>query len=179
MTRHQLMNLRPHPRALRRRHLLRRGSRGSDAGSGAALDATVQDISGGLGLGQSQFARRRGSVLAQSTRGPAASSIFQSGIGLDMAQTAVLGDSQGSVAGAGRVSAIAEEDMAADGGVSSALGGSYVDGDRRARASVVQSRQEQDEEAELEDGGVLGMLAQIYGTGVNVKGRGRGPPRAI
>lgn len=31
----------------------------------------------------------------------------------------------------------------------------------------------------LEDGGVLGLLAQIYGMGVNLKGRGRGPPRAI
>ena len=36
-----------------------------------------------------------------------------------------------------------------------------------------------EEDEALEDGGVLGLLAQIYGTGVNLKGRGRGPPKAI
>ncbi|KAH9952059.1 APG9-domain-containing protein [Amylocystis lapponica] len=183
-----------HPVGLGRRRLFRRGSRGSDAGSAAAMDATVQlpdatdkarEYERALRQSQSQFGRRRGSVLAQSTRGPgpSSSSIFHSGVGgMDMAQTAVLGDSQGSVmvgAEKAAVSAIAEEDLAADGGVESALGGSYVNGDRRARVSASQSQQEQDEEAELEDGGVLGLLAQIYGTGVNVKGRGRGPPRAI
>ena len=97
-----------------------------------------------------------------------------------MAQTAVLGDSQGSVMPAGGHvvdSVIPEEDLAADGGVGSTLGESYVDG-RRPRPSIGQSQQEDDED-ELEDGGVLGLLAQIYGTGANFKGRGRGPPRAL
>ena len=54
-----------------------------------------------------------------------------------------------------------------------------VDGGRRGNADAgMQSIQEEDEDG-LEDGGVLGLLAQIYGTGANLKGRGRGPPRAI
>ncbi|CAL1705532.1 unnamed protein product [Somion occarium] len=135
-------------------------------------------------LKASQMARRRGggSVLMQSTRlGPSASSIFQSNAGL--AQTAVLGDSQGSTFPQqqlphGQESVIPEEDLMSDGGVGSTLGESYVDGRRpQAGASVGQSQREEDEE--LEDGGVIGLLAQIYGTGVNLKGRGRGPPRAI
>ena len=65
-----------------------------------------------------------------------------------------------------------------DDGVASPLGESYVDGRPRG-PSVSQSQQEEDEV--LEDGGVLGLLAQIYGTsaGLNLKGRGRGAPRAI
>lgn len=129
----------------------------------------------------SQSARRR---LGQSRLGgPSSSSIFQSGVGLGMAQTAVLGDSHGSAGPPGpeltiQASTIPEEDLAEDGGVGSMLGESYVDGRRpKGTRSVSQSQQEEDEE--LEDGGVLGLLAQIYGTGVNLKGRGRGPPRAI
>lgn len=136
------------------------------------------------------------------------SSIFQSTMGLGMAQTAILGDSQGSntlshlpksspsssspptKGGVGtkeminlQESTIPEEDLAADGGVGSMLGESYVDG-RRAQMGVSSSsssrrEREGDEDEELEDGGVLGLLAQIYGTGVDLKGRGRGPPRAI
>lgn len=128
----------------------------------------------------SQTARRR---LGQSRLGgPSSSSIFQSSAGLGMAQTAILGDSHGSTGppipeGNLQTSTIPEEDLAADGGVGSMLGESYVDGRKPKGPTVAQSQQEEDEE--LEDGGVLGLLAQIYGTGVNLKGRGRGPPRAI
>ena len=132
-------------------------------------------------LQASQTARRR---MGQSRLGgPSSSSIFQSGIGLGVAQTAVLGDSHGSTGpplqpeNNLQTSTIPEEDLAEDGGVGSMLGESYVDGRRQKGPSVSQSQQEEDEE--LEDGGVLGLLAQIYGTGVNLKGRGRGPPRAI
>ncbi|KAI8989804.1 APG9-domain-containing protein [Trametes punicea] len=142
-------------------------------------------------LRQSQYVRRRaGASIAGSMLHPAqlarADSMMQSTVGptTAMAQTAVLGDSQGSVvppsaAGGGNVaeSVIPEEDLAADGGVGSMLGESYVDG-RRPRPPEGQSQQDEEEE-ELEDGGVLGLLAQIYGTGANLKGRGRGPPRAI
>ncbi|KAI0077122.1 APG9-domain-containing protein [Panus rudis PR-1116 ss-1] len=144
-------------------------------------------------LKASQTARQRigRSVMQQSTRfapsGPSASSIFQSQLGV--AQTAVLGDSQSSTALSPpgqlpqtpkpSVDAIPEEDLAADGGVGSTLGESYVDGRRPqpGTQSVGQSQREEDED--LEDGGVLGLLAQIYGTGVDLKGRGRGPARAI
>ena len=142
-------------------------------------------------LRASQSVRRRGpgasmlgSVLHPAQLGGVGQSMLQSHVGgTAMAQTAVLGDSQGSVMPNARAggnlteSAIPEEDLAADGGVGSTLGESYVDG-RRPRASITQSQRE-DDEAELEDGGVLGLLAQIYGTGANLTGRGRGPPRAI
>ena len=130
-----------------------------------------------------QGRRRAGGLLAFVTLVFVLSSIFQSGVGLGMAQTAVLGDSHGSTGPPPpetniQASTIPEEDLAEDGGVGSMLGESYVDGRRpKGARSISQSQQEEDEE--LEDGGVLGLLAQIYGTGVNLKGRGRGPPRAI
>ncbi|KAH9930780.1 autophagy protein Apg9-domain-containing protein [Fomitopsis serialis] len=189
-----------HPIGLGRRRLLRRPS---DTGAPAlgqlqesqgGLDATLQDPR------QSVMARRRGggSTLLQSTRGPGfgslavgggavtgASTIFQSAAGLDMAQTVALGDSQGSImplppsarATQGTVKdTIPEEEFAEDGGVGSGLGESYVDTRRRTSSSQVR---EEEEEEDMADGGVLGLLAQIYGAGADVKGRGRGPPRAI
>lgn len=197
-----------HPVGLGRRRLLRRPSDGG--GGGGGRPAFGQDSSGTLNttaqvdptLRQSQVqgVRRRGSALMQSTRGFGAgqlgmtsiaggdtgvSTIFQSAAGMDMARTAVLGDSQGSVmpgaagAGAGAASVIPEEELAADGGVGSMLGESYVDGRRPGAGLAGPTQSQLDAEEELEDGGVLGLLAQIYGTGANVKGRGRGPPRAI
>jgi autophagy-related protein 9 len=61
-----------------------------------------------------------------------------------------------------------EEDISADGGVGSSLGESYVDGGRQAVARDAEA----EEEDGLEDGGVLGLLAQIYG-------RREGPARVI
>lgn len=184
-----------HPIGLGRRRFLQR----TPHFGGPEMDGTVQLQA--PGPGQSQLRRRgmgasmAGSVLhpaqlgqygglGQSVR-PGADSMLQSTAGGGaMAQTAVLGDSQGSIMplpAGGKVlaeSVIPEEDLAADGGVGSELGESYVDG-RRARASTVGQSQQEDEDDMLEDGGVLGLLAQIYGTGANLKGRGRGPPRAI
>lgn len=84
---------------------------------------------------------------------------------MSTAQTAVLGDSQGSVVPAdtgrtsGAESGIPPEDLEPDGGVGSGLGESYVDGAKRQR---VFDGEEEDEEG-LRDGGVLSLLAQIYG----------------
>ena len=201
-----------HPVGLGRRRLLQRGApqiSPAPSASQAEMDSTVHMHAPGAGLADkareydralraSQSVRRRGpgasmfgSVLHPAQLGQGVrpgDSLMQSTMGNPaMAQTAVLGDSQGSVmpgagAGAGHAgnvaeSVIPEEDLADDGGVGSTLGESYVDG-RRPRPGVGQSQQEEEEE-ELEDGGVLGLLAQIYGTGANFKGRGRGPPRAI
>ena len=174
---------------LGRRRLYRRSS---DTTSG--MDSTIHEMDHKMDLNErasqydrallaSQTARRRSGGLGHSgLGGPSASSIFQSTTRLGVAQTAVLGDSHGSIGpplpeASLQTSAIPEEDLAEDGGVGSALGESYVDGRRPKGPYVSQSQQEEDEE--LEDGGVLGLLAQIYGTGVNLKGRGRGPPRAI
>jgi autophagy-related protein 9 len=169
---------------LGRRRLMRRPSSGMESTVHEAdhnVDSSEKASQYDRALLASQNARRR---LGQSRLGgPSSSSIFQSGVGLGMAQTAVLGDSHGSAGplvqeSTIQASTIPEEDLVEDGGVGSMLGESYVDGRRpKGTRSVSQSQQEEDEE--LEDGGVLGLLAQIYGTGVNLKGRGRGPPRAI
>ena len=178
---------------LGRRRLLRRSGE-----YGPVMESTIfhpeRKVDSTETLRQSQLSRRaRGNVLAQSRLGAAApespTSIFQSNVGLGMAQTAVLGDSNGSVAPPVpqsptpratnvQTSTIPEEDLGEDGGVVSALGGSYVDGLPKG-PSVSQSQQEEDEA--LEDGGVLGLLAQIYGTSAGLttkggRGMGRGAP---
>lgn len=191
-----------HPLGLGRRRLFQQQQRGFDvANSNSTMQSTVHLDSGrkadindraneyDRALKASQMARRRNigaSALMQSRLGPgpSASSIFQSNAGLNfnMAQTAVLGDSQGSTmpqplhSQQPSESVIPEEDLVSDGGVVSALGESYVDG-KRPQVGVSQSQREEDEE--LEDGGVLGLLAQIYGTGVDLKGKGGGPGRRI
>ncbi|KAH0583667.1 hypothetical protein H2248_009280 [Termitomyces sp. 'cryptogamus'] len=104
-------------------------------------------------LRQSQLAavaRRRGSVLGVSGE----ESVFDE----RTAQTAVLGDSHGSVRVDVHVegeSVAPSEEIELDDG----LGGeSYADGAKRTRAFG-----EGEEEEDVRDGGVLGLLAQIYG----------------
>ncbi|KAF8261690.1 autophagy protein Apg9-domain-containing protein [Lactarius quietus] len=108
-------------------------------------------------------------MLGQSTTMP--TSVYQSG----MAQSIALGDSDGSIALAqlqphtqGHTTAATipsgsgELAVDSEGDVRSALGESYVDGARRhARGGVARSMQEEEEELGA-DGGVLGLLAQIY-----------------
>ncbi|RDB21088.1 Autophagy-related protein 9 [Hypsizygus marmoreus] len=122
-------------------------------------------------LRQSQFmatSRRRGvggSVMSASAlgAGPSESSVFGR---FSTAQTAVLGDSQGSIQvdatarASGTEHSITPEDLEPDGGVGSGLGESYVDGAKRSRPYG--DIDEEDEDG-LQDGGVLGLLAQIYG----------------
>ncbi|KAF8965233.1 autophagy protein Apg9-domain-containing protein [Flammula alnicola] len=118
--------------------------------------------------------RRRpgGSIMGMSTLMAAAGPSTGASVYGDVATaaSAVLGDSQGSVQlGAaaassgvaknkGGGSAVLREDMVADGGVGSGLGESYVDGAKRFGGG-----REEEEEEGMEDGGVLGLLAQIYG----------------
>lgn len=141
------------------------------AGETKAMEGSLMDKAQEYdrALRQSQFvasARRRGvgmngSVLAGSTQGPSASSVFG---GFSTAQSAVLGDSQGSVrlentaraTGAESEGNTPMEELELDGGV----GGSYVDGGKRSRPD---GDGEEEEEDGMEDGGVLGLLAQIYG----------------
>lgn len=97
-----------------------------------------------------------GGVAGSTTWQSATSSLGGQGIG--MAQTAVLGDSQGSVLPPPALAPIQDEDR----GVDSALGDSYVDGNG---TKPYESQQESiNDDEELEDGGVLGLLAQIYAT---------------
>ncbi|KAI0318827.1 autophagy protein Apg9-domain-containing protein [Amylostereum chailletii] len=129
-------------------------------------------------LGASSMMIGQGQGLTSGGGGMQNSAMFQSA----MAQTAVLGDSDGSLAAGGgsRVGASSEEialdDRAPDGGVGSGLGGSYVDGAKRARR-LAPGQSMQEEEEELADGGVLGMLAQIYSG--PAKGRAAGPTRVL
>jgi autophagy-related protein 9 len=103
--------------------------------------------------------------------GISASSVFG---GPALAQTVALGDSHGSIAvgmvpppkptTASEVKPIDTVDIALDGGVDSRLGDSYVDGTgRSAIASRVEG--EGDIEDSIQDGGVMGLLTQIYGAG--------------
>ncbi len=132
--------------------------------------AAVRRRSGaGLGFGAAS------TMLGQST-----GTVYQSG----MAQSVALGDSDGSVAladpqqqqqqqqqssasapmpipsGSGELVADSEGD------VRSALGESYVDGAKRHARGVAGGarsiQEEEDEEGLGADGGVLGLLAQIY-----------------
>lgn len=121
-------------------------------------------------LRQSQHAalRRRlqlgGGNIVAGGGGIASSTMWQSAIGsnsaMGMAQTAVLGDSQGSIAPL--PPPIRDEDKNLDGGVGSGLGDSYVDGDTQGKKPYESQEEGINDEEELEDGGVLGLLAQIY-----------------
>lgn len=118
--------------------------------------------------------RRRGpgsSFVGPSTLtpGPSASSVFD---GLSTAQTTVLGDSQGSIrmtttSHSAKRSSIPPEDVAEDGSLGSGLGGSYVDGAKQVKP--YRDAGDEDEDG-LEDGGVLSLLAQIYGRTDGPKG---------
>lgn len=69
---------------------------------------------------------------------------------------------------------IAPEDLANDGGVGSELGESYVDGKvSRARTSSQPTASQERAADRVEDGGMLGLFAQIYDT------RGPGYARVI
>ncbi|KAJ8076292.1 autophagy protein atg9 [Marasmius tenuissimus] len=120
-------------------------------------------------LKQSQYAaRRRGAgstFLGMSTLGPrmhgsmapSGSSIFGAVAG---AKTVVLGDSHGSVQLTSPppkplASSIPDEEVNADGLVD----GSYVDGDTKKHGTVWEQEEGDDS---LDEGGVIGLLAQIY-----------------
>lgn len=85
------------------------------------------------------------------------------------AQSVTLGDSHHSSQQVQPTSAdrsdVYPEDIVLDGGVGSSLGESYVDGTHRYGGII----REEEEEDGVEDDGVLGLLAQIYG-------RRDGPP---
>jgi autophagy-related protein 9 len=121
-------------------------------------------------LRQSQHAALRrklqlgGGNFVAGGGGITSSTIWQSAIGsnsaMGMAQTAILGDSQGSIAPL--PPPIRNEDRNLDGGVGSGLGDSYVDGDTQGKKPYESQEEGINDEEELEDGGVLGLLAQIY-----------------
>lgn len=106
-------------------------------------------------------------VSSETGSGPSAS-VFGAG-DLAAAPSVVLGDSQGSVhllygqstsrsSAKGKNSEILSEEAANEVVVGGGLGDSYVDGGARRFGG-----RDEEEEESMEDGGVLGLLAQIYG----------------
>lgn len=144
----------------------RSGRHATERNLDGSLHERAQEYDRALLQSQHAAARRRmatSGVLGMSalnTQGVSASSVFDG----YTAQTAVLGDSQGSTmptipsprptpqADLAETAMISDEELAANGG----LGESYVDGGKRSRPYEPQ------EEEELDDGGVIGLLAQIY-----------------
>lgn len=79
---------------------------------------------------------------------------------MGIAQTAVLGDSQGSVQP--QEPSIHDDHLSRE-GVGSGLGDdSYVDGDAERAMSYEPHQEGLSEEEDLENGGVVGLLTQIY-----------------
>lgn len=143
------------------------------AGHESSLQERAQEYD--RALKQSQYAaRRRGgsTFLGMSSLhphlgaslNPSASSIFGVGAMAAGARTVVLGDSQGSVhvppAPSHTPASIPDEDLTADGLVD----GSYIDGDTNRAHGSAQWEEEEDVGALNEEGGVIGLLAQIYST---------------
>jgi autophagy-related protein 9 len=149
----------------------------------------VREYERALQESQSAAVRRRGggSGFGSASMMLGQTSVYQSG----MAQSIALGDSDGSIALA-QLQAPAQGDhptitttttTATHGPTSipsgsgelavdseSALGEPYVDGARRhARGGVARSMQEEEEELGT-DGGVLGLLTQIYNGGGGSRG---------
>lgn len=127
-------------------------------------------------LKQSQtLARRRQSGLASTVFGSAlgpqhstgASSIWAGGASL--AQTAILGDSAGSIA----PPAAASQPRVPSPSPPGIEEDEYVDGRAPKGDDDVDPQDAYIEEEEADDGGVLGLLAQIYGQG------GKGPSGAV
>jgi autophagy-related protein 9 len=163
---------------------------GEEVTSGMSLAEKAQEYDRALKQSQSMAAhKRKGSgtsvYLSGSTAGLGpgtgigAASMYSAARAADLAKTVVLEDShlessekKGKKAEDEFVDAGEEDEMI--GGSGLGLGESYVDGARRTRTGYgdgQEGEQEGDEEF-LEDGGVLGLLAQIYG-------RREGPVRAL
>jgi len=127
-------------------------------------------------LQQSQNAahRRRnpsksGIVISESVTAPTAptseSTRPSSASGFAAKQTAVLQESQVNPFSRRETNDIPPEDLAQDEDIRSELGESYVDGKvTRGRSTRQSNTREQNDDGKLEDGGMLGLLAQIYGT---------------
>jgi autophagy-related protein 9 len=131
----------------------------------------------GAALAQSQALARRRRPDPTAAAGPEAavgpagleqSAMFASALGPGLARTVVLPGEMTAPAPAPVPAPvrIPAADRTPDEGIGSALGESYADG---ADAPVPAL----DEDDGLADGGVLGMLAQVYGTRARAQGPGR------
>ncbi|KAF9454588.1 APG9-domain-containing protein [Macrolepiota fuliginosa MF-IS2] len=158
---------------------------GEDGLGGKLFGERAQEYDWALKQSQNMAtARRRGMgasiLLGGSTNGLGAASVYSAARAADLAKTVLLEDSQADdkkkdekKIGGGE-SEIMGDDSGMIGESGLGVGESYVDGAKRERMGYGDGQdggQDEDEEF-LEDGGVLGLLAQIYG-------RREGPVRGI
>ena len=149
-----------------------------NAGVSGGVDLTERSREYDRALKASQMVRSRFHPPARNMQDVQQSMM----IGVDMAQTAVLGDSEGATTPPlkdkeklgpdprpfemkGKAATERGDGEEGMGEGISGLGGSYVDGAARRPKLLGQSQTQQQEEDDefLADGGVLGLLAQIYG----------------
>ena len=165
-----------HPTKLLGSHYHPNLDAGVSTGVSGGIDLTEKSWEDDRALKASQMVRSRYHAPARNA-GDGQQSVM---VGIDMAQTAILGDSEGTTTLPPKDKEIPELDprpfegkdkgratTVSDGlgeGISG-LGESYVDGTARRPKLLGQSQTQQQEEDEefLADGGVLGLLAQIYG----------------
>ena len=161
-----------HPTQLWGSHYHPNLNAGISTGVSGAVDLTERSREYDQALKTSQMVRSRFQPPSRNA-GDVQQSVM---VGMDMAQTAILGDS-GDTAKPGldpRPFEVKDKGKAtADGGDRDeglgegiqGLGESYIDGAAKRPKLLGQSQTQQQEEDEelLADGGVLGLLAQIYG----------------
>jgi len=169
-----------HPTQLWGSHYHPNLNAGISTGVSGGVDLEERSREYDRALNASQMVRSRFQPPVRNT-GDVQQSVM---VGMDMAQTAILGDSGDTatppsrgqekpnldprpfeVKDKGRVTAEGGDHEEGIGEGISGLGESYVDGAVRRPRLLGQSQTQQQEEDEelLADGGVLGLLAQIYG----------------
>lgn len=157
-----------HPTQLWGSHYHPNLNTGISTGTSGATDLAERSREYDRALKASQVVRSRFQPSGGNT-GEVQQSVMA---GVDMAQTAILGDSADTakadvdprpfeVKDKGKASA--EEGVMEEG--IKGLGESYVDGagKRPSLLGASQTQQQEEDEELLADGGVLGLLAQIYG----------------
>lgn len=161
-----------HPTQLWGSHYHPNLNAGVSTGVSGAADLTERSREYDRALKASQMVRSRFQPPPKNT-GDAQQSVM---VGVDMAQTAILGDLGDTakpdpdpqlfeVKDKGKATAAGGHHDDGLGEGITGLGESYVDGTARRPRLLGQSQTQQQEEDEelLADGGVLGLLAQIYG----------------
>lgn len=169
-----------HPTQLWGSHYNPNLNAGASAGVSGGIDLIERSREYDRALKASQMVRSRFHTPARNT-GDVQQSVM---VGMDMAQTAVLGDSESTTTlpskdkeepdlaprsfdakDKGKATTVGGDGEEGLGEAISGLGESYADGAARRPKLLGQSQTQQQEEDDefLADGGVLGLLAQIYG----------------
>jgi len=170
-----------HPTQLWGSHYHPNSNAGISTGVSAGVDLVERSREYDRALKASQMVRSRFQPPPARTTGDIQQSVTA---GMDLAQTAILGDSEGTTTlpskdkgkpdldprpfearDKGKVTTEGGDGELGVGEGVSGLGESYVDGaaKRPKLLGLSQTQQQEEDEELLADGGVLGLLAQIYG----------------